>query len=75
MSSTYFVTQEATKEILFRVTKVCGECYADLHEGETIHYDMQACRFLCSHCQEKLSLKKNETQENLYDEAKMNLFY
>jgi len=36
-SSICFVTQEATKEILLRVTNVCGECYADLHEGDTIH--------------------------------------
>ncbi len=47
MGSACFVTQEATEEILLRVTNVCAECYDDIHEGDTIHYDMQNYRYLC----------------------------
>ena len=47
MSSPCFVTQEATEEILLRVTNVCAECYDDINEGDTIHYDMQNYRYLC----------------------------
>ena len=50
MSSACFVTQEATEEILLRVTNVCAECYDDIEEGDTIHYDMQNYRYLCMSC-------------------------
>jgi len=73
-SNACFVTQVATKEILLRVTNVCGECYADLHEGDTIHYDMQNYRFLCNCCQEKLCSMMNEECEIVYDEAEPSLF-
>ena len=33
MGSGCFVTQEATEEILLRVTNVCAECYDDIHAG------------------------------------------
>ena len=74
MSSTSFVTQEATKDILLKVTNVCGECYTDLNEGDTIHYDMQNYRFLCNCCQEKLCAMMNENCEIVYDEAESTLF-
>lgn len=68
MSSACFVTQEATSEILLRVTNVCAECYDDLHEGDTIHYDMQSYRYLCDCCQEKLCSKMNEACEIVQEE-------
>ncbi|UPT76945.1 hypothetical protein MN086_07740 [Sulfurovum sp. XGS-02] len=69
MSSPCFVTQEATKEILLRVTNVCAECYDDIHEGDTIHYDMQNYRYLCKSCQEKLCAQMNENCEVVVDES------
>ncbi len=48
-----FFTQEATEDILFRVTSVCAECYSDISVGDTIYYDMQDYRYLCKCCQEK----------------------
>lgn len=74
MSSNCFVTQIANKDILLRVTNVCGECYADLKEGDTIHYDMQHYRFLCDCCQQKLSSRMNEVCEIIHDEAEPSLF-
>jgi hypothetical protein len=71
--NTCFVTQEATEEILLRVTNVCGECYTTLHPGDTIHYDMQNYRYLCSSCQEELCAKMNENCEVVEDETP-NLF-
>ena len=68
MSSSCFVTQEATAEILLRVTNVCAECYDDLHEGDTIHYDMQNYRYLCMPCQERLCALMNEDCEVIEDE-------
>jgi len=53
MSNRYFFTQEATADILLRVTNVCGECYHELKEGDLIHYDMQNYRYLCNGCQEE----------------------
>ena len=69
MSSACFVTQEATEEILLRVTNVCGECYDDINVGDIIHYDMQNYRYLCECCQEKLCLQMNEQCEIIEDEA------
>ncbi len=69
MSSPCFVTQEATKEILLRVTNVCAECYDDIKEGDTIHYDMQNYRYLCKECQEKLCAQMNENCEVVIDES------
>jgi len=69
MSSTCFVTELATKEILLRVTNVCAECYEDISEGDTIHYDMQNYRYLCKCCQEKLCAKMNENCEIVEDET------
>ena len=74
MSSICFVTQKASQEILLRVTNVCGECYDDLREGDTIHYDTQNYRFLCNCCQEKLCAMMNDDCEIIYDEAETTLF-
>jgi len=74
MSSACFVTQEATNEILLRVTNVCAECYTDLNLGDTIHYDMQSYRFLCDCCQEKFCSRMNTECEIIYDEADSTLF-
>jgi len=68
MSNACFVTQTATKEILLRVTNVCGECYNDINEGDTIHYDMQNYRYLCDCCQEKLCSQMNEECEIVREE-------
>ncbi len=59
MGSVCFVSQVATKELLLRVSRVCGECYESFKEGEVIHYDMQSYRYLCQGCQEKLCEKMN----------------
>lgn len=69
MSSPCFVTQEATEEILLRVTNVCAECYDDIKEGDTIHYDMQNYRYLCKECQERLCAQMNENCEVVVDES------
>jgi hypothetical protein len=69
MSSACFVTQEATQEILLRVTNVCSECYDDLHVGDTIHYDMQNYRYLCMTCQERLCAMMNENCEIVENES------
>jgi hypothetical protein len=69
MSSPCFVTQEATEEILLRVTNVCAECYDDIKEGDTIHYDMQNYRYLCKSCQERLCAQMNENCEVVVDES------
>ena len=63
MSSNCFVTQEATRDILLRVTNVCNECYSDLREGDAIHYDMQSYRFLCDCCYQKIASGMNEACE------------
>jgi len=69
MSSACFVTQEATEEILLRVTNVCGECYDDIEAGDIIHYDMQNYRYLCNSCQEQLCATMNEQCEIIEDES------
>ncbi|SFV89869.1 hypothetical protein MNB_SV-4-1052 [hydrothermal vent metagenome] len=74
MSSNCFVTQIATKDVLVRVTNVCSECYTDLKEGDTIHYDMQNYRFLCDCCQQKFCLIMNEQCEIVHDKAEPSLF-
>lgn len=68
MSSNCFISQEATSEILLRVTNVCAECYADINTGDTIHYDMQSYRYLCDCCQEKLCAQMNEDCEIVEEE-------
>ena len=69
MGSACFVTEEATPEILLRVTNVCAECYDDIHAGDTIHYDMQNYRYLCTDCQERLCAQMNENCEVVEEEA------
>jgi hypothetical protein len=68
MSNECFVTQEATEEILLRVTNVCAECYTDLEAGSTIHYDMQNYRYLCDSCQKELCARMNENCEIVNEE-------
>jgi hypothetical protein len=68
-----FVDQIATKEILLRVTNLCGVCYADLCEGEHIYYDMQHYRYLCEHCKCELSERMNDACE-IIDEEDGGLF-
>ncbi len=63
MSSACFVAQPATEEILLRVTNVCSECYSAINIDDTIYYDMKNYRYLCSPCQEELSLKMNDECE------------
>lgn len=62
-SSACFLSQEATEDILLRVTNVCAECYDDLSVGDTIHYDMQSYRYLCSTCQELLCSHESDVCE------------
>ena len=69
MSSVCFVTQEATKEILLRVTDVCAECYDNIRAGDTIHYDMQNYRYLCITCQEKLCTTIDKNCETVEEES------
>ncbi len=69
MSSACFVSQEASKEILLRVTNVCAECYDDINDGDTIFYDMQNYRYLCQCCQEKLCSQMNEDCEIVEEES------
>jgi len=74
MSSPCFVSQVATKEILIRVTQVCAECYSELQEGDTIHYDMQQYRYLCDCCQQKLESMMDESCQIIQEEAEPSLF-
>lgn len=69
MGSNCFVAEVVTKEILLRVTNVCAECYDDIVEGDTVHYDMQNYRYLCKSCQEKLCAQMNENCEIVEDET------
>jgi frataxin-like iron-binding protein CyaY len=69
MSNACFVTQEATQDILLRVTNVCAECYSDIVSGDTIHYDMQNYRYICMSCQERLCALMNENCEVVEDES------
>jgi len=64
MMSEFFVTQVATKEILLRVTNVCAECYSDINRGDTIHYDMKNCRYLCESCQKRLFEQRDKNSES-----------
>ena len=67
--STCFVDQVATREILLRVTNVCGECYCDLKEGDPIFYDLQNYRYLCEECYERVCERMNEQCEVVEDEG------
>ena len=58
-----FVAQTATDKILLHVTNVCAQCFRDLHAGENIYYDMQAYRYLCHECAERLSEQMNDACE------------
>ena len=69
MGSECFVTEQATTEILLRVTNMCAECYDDISVGDTIHYDMQNYRYICMSCQERLCALMNENCEVIEDES------
>jgi len=66
--SVCFVDEIATREILLRVTNVCGECYCDLKEGDTIYYDLQHYRYLCEACHEK-SEEEMDGQHEVFEEG------
>ncbi|MFT7880854.1 MAG: hypothetical protein ABXS91_10730 [Sulfurimonas sp.] len=68
-TSACFVTQEATEEILSRVTNMCAECYSEIQIGDMIHYDMQNYRYLCDRCQEELCEKMNDECEVIVEES------
>ncbi len=68
MSSVCFVSQQASQDILERVTNLCSECYSELKVGDTIHYDMQNYRYLCECCYQKISSTLNEECEVVYEE-------
>ena len=70
-SSPCFIRENATKEILLRVTNVCGKCYGDLHVGDEIYYDIRHCRYLCQACQEALSKRMNDRCETREEEDKV----
>ncbi|HHD72939.1 MAG TPA: hypothetical protein ENK77_04880 [Epsilonproteobacteria bacterium] len=61
--SVCFVDEVATREILLRVTNVCGECYCDLKEGDPIYYDLEHYRYLCEVCYEKIKEEMNDQRE------------
>ena len=73
MSRVDFLTQEATKDIIDRVTNVCSECYSDIKVGDTIHYDMLNYRYLCKSCQESITQEK-ESQKEIEEETTGGLF-
>jgi hypothetical protein len=68
-TSPCFVTQEATEEILARVSNMCAECYSEIEVGDMIHYDMQNYRYLCDRCQEELCEKMNDECEVIVEES------
>lgn len=68
-TSACFVTQEATEEILSRVTNMCAECYSEIKVGDMIHYDMQNYRYLCDCCQRELSERMNDECEIIAEES------
>jgi hypothetical protein len=53
MMSQCFIMQDATEDILLKVTNVCAVCYSDIHVGDTIHYDTQQYHYVCQSCQEE----------------------
>jgi len=60
MGKLYFQEEKATKEILSRVTSLCGECYTDIKLGDIIHYDTQQYRYICNECEETINREANE---------------
>ncbi len=71
MTTHCFLEQEATENILLRVTNVCGLCYQSFTAGETIYYDMHHYRYLCKGCMEDLSKKLNEECEVVEEGGKL----
>jgi len=69
-----FVAQEATPELL-RIVTVCGECYNEIRQGDTVYYDMEHYRYLCACCKEKLcAVMDEETCEIVAEEEAPSLF-
>ncbi len=58
-----FVRQEATPRILEYVSRFCAECYHEFAEGETIFYELEGCRYLCSRCADALARRLDEVCE------------
>jgi hypothetical protein len=50
INSDIFLEQEASLDILQRVTKYCTNCYKEFSSGEFVYYDTQSCNYLCSDC-------------------------
>jgi hypothetical protein len=69
MNEECFVDQIANRDILLRVTNVCGECYDDLQEGDHIYYDMQTYRYLCKRCKENLAKRMNDQCEVMEEDG------
>ena len=69
MGKLYFQEQEATKDILLRVSDLCSECYDNINLGDIIHYDLQQYRYVCSECEEKLNIKTNNVDISPYENS------
>jgi len=65
--------QEATEDILLKVTNVCAVCYCDIHVGDTIHYDTQRYHYVCQRCQEELCAQM-DTECQIVEEEGGGLF-
>jgi len=63
-----FILQEATPKILEYVSRFCAECYREFEEREEIFYDMQACRYLCKDCADRIARYLDENCEGQEDE-------
>ena len=69
-----FIMQDATEDILLKVTNVCAICYSDIHLGDTIHYDTQKYHYLCQRCQEE-QYEQMDTQCKIVENEEGGLFY
>jgi len=70
-SDTRYQEQIVTKNILLMVTNVCSECYNSISEGDTIFYDSNECRYICSMCHCKFSSKDNTIYDEILDSTQL----
>jgi len=63
MNTSSFVEQQSNERILTFVARYCAECYREFRVGETIFYDMQEYRYLCTDCADKLAERREEACE------------
>ncbi|MDQ7084374.1 MAG: hypothetical protein Q9M36_05360 [Sulfurovum sp.] len=68
-SHSYFISQEATVELLARVSHLCAECYNDMAEGDIIHYDREHYRYVCKSCEEVLYTRRQEHEAKSEEEG------